>query len=393
MIILTKIERMHCSDRKMAQDRKRPINTMLLNYCIQEKEESVERSSFWRGLRSRLCLFLLCMISPLGALGCGGLGLWDMKVAGTAGGSRFEWMAGGENARIRVWEKKGEHERKVMELQYELKENHKRKVLLILKSEEFGLLAKSYKNRCVENPETIELFAEIPKGDYRTKMVGYIPPVVTRLFDAIAETFPLARKSALGKNCPPACGSVASPESKTDKVQSPGDQNRKEKSAKQPGTGASEDDLEGKDKVNGPNSTEANDKKIEESDNVDVQEGEENEEEELCMDSAVGIFHEPVEEFWHGKPAEITAIIPKNWSLVLHYKPGMVEHYKAVEMEPVSASEVCRLRFLLPQSALTYDTLYYYIEAKDESGEVANGFSSKNSPHIVTVKKCLLVSH
>lgn len=378
---------------------------MVLNNYIHKNEDSVGGRSFLRDPPIRLCLVLFCIITTSGGsfLGCGGLGLWDMKVAGTAGGSRFEWMAGGENARIRVWEKTGKQERKVMEFQYELKEVCKRKVFLILKSEEFGLLAKSYKNRCVEDPETIELFAEIPKGKYQTKMVGYVPPVVKRLFEAIAETFQPARKTALGKNCPPICGRAPLPPPESGKIQSPGDKKakeakeerreRKEKSEKEPGKAASKVDLDGKDQVNGPGSKEASDKKIEDSNDVDVQDGAENEAEEHCMDSAVGIFHEPVDEFWQGKPAELTAIIPKNWSLVLHYKPGMVEHYKAVQMEPVSSSEVCRLRVRLPQSALSYDTLYYYIEAKDEAGEVVKGFSSKNSPHIATVKKCLLVNH
>ena len=270
------------------------------------------------------------------------MGLWDVKIAGETERSRFQWTLAGDSVQLRTWHKNsasnGPHE----SLRYELSASEKTKILQLLRSDHLQGMAKSYKNRCVQDPKTIKVKIQHPKGSLKTRQTGYIHPALSRLLKALRESVP--KTKALPPGCPPRCGSNASKPPRKNPIL-----RRSSTARPAPATGGS------------------------------------------CMDPDVGIHHEVIDELWRGRGAVVDALVPKGWKLVLRYKPALAQHYLSLSLKPGNPRDPCTVQATIPQSALNYDTLYYYLEAKNAAGKTVTGSGSLDSPHIVTINRCLVI--
>ncbi len=326
--------------------------------------------------------------------GCGTMGLWDMKVAGSTENSGFEWVAAGRTARMRAWRKSADGERDSVEFRYRMSEEEQRGVYLALQSEGVRVLAKRYEDRCAENPEELELVVKIHDRTQRSALIGYLPPGVVNLFLTIAETLPSEQRTIVGDQCPPACMDVLekpmemeekTPMEKTVVVPrkdapprtadptGEGELAEHEDPDEQPPEEDPADDVERVEPENDLEKTEIEDP--------------------YCLDPELGIVHDPVEEFWQGKPARITVITPRGWQPVVMYRSPMDNAYIELPMAVVDPRDPCHFSAVVPQSALSYNTLYYYIAVKDEDGKEVDGSADRHSPHLAAVEKCLVITH
>ena len=95
------------------------------------------------------------------------------------------------------------------------------------------------------------------------------------------------------------------------------------------------------------------------------------------------VQHQIVEDAPPGKPLDLTAFVPDDcgWKVTLFYRGAGEEQFSSVEMRPRYNELVARI----PQEKMAGNAVQYYVEFKNEKGEVAHKIGKSTSPNVVYI--------
>lgn len=95
------------------------------------------------------------------------------------------------------------------------------------------------------------------------------------------------------------------------------------------------------------------------------------------------VQHQIVEDAPPGKPLDLTAFVPDDcgWKVTLFYRGAGEEQFTSIEMRPRYNELVARI----PETKMAGNAVQYYVEFKNEKGEVVHKIGKSTSPNVVYI--------